>query len=75
LLLLDFAMPGMNGAEVAEQARAARPDLPVIFISGYADSAAMGAALDGRALVLAKPVDSRVLLDAIASATANAASR
>ena len=71
LLLLDFAMPGMNGAEVAEQARAARPDLPVIFISGYADSAAMDAALDGRALVLAKPVDSRALLDAIASATAN----
>jgi hypothetical protein len=35
----------------------------------------MDAALDGRALVLTKPVESRALFDAIASATANAASR
>lgn len=74
LLLLDFAMPGMNGAEVAEQARAARPDLPIMSLSGYADSAAMDAALDGRALVLTKPVECRALFDAIASATTNAAS-
>ena len=37
LLVADFAMPGMNGAEVARQARARRPDLPVLFVTGYAD--------------------------------------
>jgi len=37
VLLTDVVMPGMNGAELARHARAARPDLPVVFCSGYAD--------------------------------------
>jgi signal transduction histidine kinase len=41
LMLVDFAMPGMNGAEVARLARAVRPTLPVLFITGYADRAAL----------------------------------
>jgi signal transduction histidine kinase len=41
LMLVDFAMPGMNGAEVARLARAARPSLPVLFVTGYADRAAL----------------------------------
>jgi signal transduction histidine kinase len=41
LLLLDFAMPGMNGAEVAREARLRRPHLPILFITGYADTAAL----------------------------------
>jgi signal transduction histidine kinase/CheY-like chemotaxis protein len=41
LLLIDFAMPGMNGAEVARLARAVRPALPVLFVTGYADRAAL----------------------------------
>jgi signal transduction histidine kinase len=36
LMLVDFAMPEMNGVEVARRARALRPDLPVIFVTGYA---------------------------------------
>jgi len=39
LLLLDFAMPGMNGAELAREAHARRPDLPILFVTGYADTA------------------------------------
>ena len=39
LLLVDFAMPGMNGADVARAARAERPGLPVLFVTGYADFA------------------------------------
>ena len=35
LMLLDFAMPGMNGAEVAREARSRRPQLPIIFVTGY----------------------------------------
>jgi CheY-like chemotaxis protein len=41
LLLLDFAMPGMNGAEVARAAHARRPNLPILFVTGYADLTAM----------------------------------
>ncbi len=37
LLLVDFAMPGMNGAEVAREVQARRPGLPVVFLTGYAD--------------------------------------
>lgn len=36
LMLLDFAMPGMNGAEVARQARLRQPGLPILFVTGYA---------------------------------------
>jgi PAS domain S-box-containing protein len=37
LLLTDYAMPGMTGVELAEQARALRPGLKVLIVSGYAD--------------------------------------
>ncbi|HEY1637056.1 MAG TPA: response regulator [Rhizomicrobium sp.] len=41
LAVVDFAMPGMNGVEVAREARARRPNLPVLFITGFADRAAV----------------------------------
>jgi signal transduction histidine kinase len=41
LLIIDFAMPGMSGAEVARQARAKRLTLPILFITGFADRAAL----------------------------------
>ena len=41
LVVLDFAMPGMNGAEAACEIRRRRPALPVIFATGYADRAAL----------------------------------
>jgi DNA-binding response OmpR family regulator len=34
LLLVDFAMPGMNGAAVARRSQERRPGLPVLLISG-----------------------------------------
>jgi CheY-like chemotaxis protein len=37
LALLDFAMPGMNGMEVARQVHSRFPTLPVLFITGYVD--------------------------------------
>ena len=37
LLMVDFAMPGMNGIDVIAQARKMRDDLPVILATGYAD--------------------------------------
>jgi signal transduction histidine kinase/ActR/RegA family two-component response regulator len=41
LLIVDFAMPGMTGAEVALAARADFPDLPIILATGYADMEAV----------------------------------
>jgi PAS domain S-box-containing protein len=55
LLMLDFAMPGMNGAEVARHALARHPDLPIMFATGYADTAAISDVLGPRAQVLRKP--------------------
>ena len=41
LLLLDYAMPGMNGGEVARQVRSKRPSLSILFVTGYADLEAL----------------------------------
>ncbi|MGX4805507.1 response regulator [Bradyrhizobium guangdongense] len=40
-MVIDFAMPGMNGAEVARRARALRPNMPIVLASGYSESAAL----------------------------------
>ena len=37
LLMVDYAMPGMNGLQVIEKAREFRENLPVILATGYAD--------------------------------------
>jgi PAS domain S-box-containing protein len=41
LLVTDVGLPGINGRELADQARETRPDLKVLFITGYAESAAL----------------------------------
>ena len=41
LMISDVGLPGMNGRELAETARAHRPDLPILFITGYAENAAI----------------------------------
>jgi FixJ family two-component response regulator len=40
-MLIDFAMPGMSGAEVARRVETTRPALPILFVTGYADRAAL----------------------------------
>ena len=43
LLITDVGLPnGMNGRQLADAARAIRPDLKVLFITGYAENAAVG---------------------------------
>ncbi|MFL6798435.1 MAG: response regulator [Xanthobacteraceae bacterium] len=41
LIMADFAMPGMNGAELARSVRLKRPGLPILFITGFADRSAL----------------------------------
>ena len=40
LLISDVGLPGMNGRQIAEIGRQHRPGLPVLFMTGYAQSAA-----------------------------------
>jgi PAS domain S-box-containing protein len=43
LLITDVGLPsGMNGRQVADAARVARPDLKVLFVTGFAENAALG---------------------------------
>jgi CheY-like chemotaxis protein len=39
LLVTDYAMPGMTGAELATQVRERWPGLPILLLTGYADPA------------------------------------
>jgi PAS domain S-box-containing protein len=55
LVLLDYAMPGMNGADVARAARARDGTLPIVFVTGYAVSDQLEAALGPDVKVLRKP--------------------
>jgi CheY-like chemotaxis protein len=41
LLLIDFAMPLMNGSECATEAKKLRPDLSILFMTGYVDNDAL----------------------------------
>jgi PAS domain S-box-containing protein len=55
IVVVDFAMPGMNGAEVAAEIRKRRPGLPIVFASGYSDTDAIDRSLGPTATVLRKP--------------------
>jgi PAS domain S-box-containing protein len=68
LLFTDVMMPGMSGVELAERARALRPDLPVLLASGYSEEMAVNSA---RAFeILAKPYGAATLGAALAAARA-----
>jgi CheY-like chemotaxis protein len=64
LLITDVGLPnGMNGRQLADAARASRPDLKVLFITGYAENAVVGNGhLDPGMEIMTKPFT----LDALA---------
>jgi CheY-like chemotaxis protein len=41
LMISDIGMPGMNGRDLATLARTHRPELPILFITGYAEQATL----------------------------------
>jgi PAS domain S-box-containing protein len=58
LLVTDVGLPGMNGRQLADQAREIRPGLKILFITGYAESAAIaGGFLQAGMEMITKPFD------------------
>ncbi|MDB5709788.1 MAG: hybrid sensor histidine kinase/response regulator [Sphingomonas bacterium] len=66
LLITDYAMPNVSGAEVIAGSRKMRPTLPAIMITGYADPAALPATR--RVTLLAKPFTPAQMGEAIQKA-------
>jgi len=65
LLVTDYAMPGMTGAELVESVRTVQPEVPIVVATGYAEVAS--GALRG-VTQLAKPFDRKALAGAIDAA-------
>jgi PAS domain S-box-containing protein len=62
LLLTDVVMPGMNGRELADAAAEIRPDLKVLFTSGYArDAIVSNGIVDPNVQLLQKPATLQAL--------------
>ncbi len=64
VMIVDYAMPGMTGAEVIASARLMLPDLPIVLATGYADMVEVGRLLPTKS-VLFKPFDVASLLRAV----------
>jgi CheY-like chemotaxis protein len=61
VLITDLVMPEVGGRELVERLRRLRPDLRVLFVSGYDERAAVEEAPPNARFVM-KPFDSRELL-------------
>jgi PAS domain S-box-containing protein len=65
-VVLDMSMPGMSGAEVFDTMRRLRPNVPVVFTSGYDPADAMAAlASDGAVRFIQKPYRPAALVEAL----------
>ncbi|MEO5641000.1 MAG: PAS domain-containing protein [Sphingomicrobium sp.] len=69
VVVLDYVMPGMSGAEVAAAILASRPDQPILFVSGYSETDDIKRAAPNASL-LAKPFRPDALDAAVRSAIA-----
>ena len=73
LMLVDFAMPGMSGADVARHVAAMRPLLPLLFITGFADHLALEGIAESR--IIRKPFNGDELAQKIGAALADSGRR
>jgi PAS domain S-box-containing protein len=69
LLIADVAMPGMSGIELAHAARRGRPELPVVFVTGFGGTA-LTAELSSSEQILRKPFRAAELAAEVAVALA-----
>jgi two-component system, cell cycle sensor histidine kinase and response regulator CckA len=69
LMLTDVVMPGVSGPELARELRRDRPDLSVVYMSGYAAGGLPGAGDPGAGdAFLQKPFSMQELLTAVRDA-------
>jgi DNA-binding response OmpR family regulator len=62
LLLTDVVMPGMNGRQLAEAAELLRPDMKVLFMTGYSRNAIIHQGrLDAGVDLVQKPITGETL--------------
>jgi CheY-like chemotaxis protein len=67
LMMTDMGLPGMDGKELASEARKLRPSLPILFASGYAESLDIPQGMQ----VIGKPFSIDQLRDKVKSVLAN----
>lgn len=70
VVVSDIVMPGLDGPSLVRALRADRPDLPVVFVSGYTDERLHGLTLDERTRFLPKPFGPAELRTAIEAVVA-----
>jgi two-component system cell cycle sensor histidine kinase/response regulator CckA len=64
LVLTDVTMPGMSGYDLAEHLRTRAPDLPIVFMSGYAENPLGSGAVGGsRTGYIQKPFQVEILVE------------
>ena len=68
LALIDFAMPEMNGAQLAGAVRQQYPDLPIVFVTGYAETEQLEGVSGEDVPVLRKPFGIEALSSLVADA-------
>ena len=71
LVIVDYIMPGLSGAEVAGHILATRPDQPILFVSGYNETDEIRKVAPD-AQILSKPFRAATLEDSVRAALARA---
>src|ERR1700722_15471615 len=74
-LVTDVVMPKMRGPELAKRLRVTRPDLKVVFMSGYLEQTNGGEDFTGSASFLQKPFSKDVLVRQVSASLAGETSR
>jgi PAS domain S-box-containing protein len=65
LVFTDVVMPGMNGGELVSRLRALRPDIEVVYMSGYAEASVRQGVLETGATYLQKPFTPSALTEVV----------
>ncbi|MGE4063218.1 MAG: response regulator transcription factor [Rhodospirillaceae bacterium] len=69
VIISDIRMPGIDGLELQQRLKAAKSDMPMIFITGHGDiQMAVQAIKEGASDFIEKPFDDQILIDAVQSA-------